>query len=443
MSNQLSANRFSRRQFLRGVTAAGATVSIFALAGCPAPAAPVAQTGGEGAAPAAAGGQVLFWKPPHSEREADLWQPLLQNFMDEHAGVTVDHQVIPWGSVDEQFTAAFAGGSPPDIFYLPDEWYPKYVSQDQIADLTDKIGEWRENYSEAGWTGATYKGSTWGAPFLGVAQGWVLNMNLFNEKGVGVPTNWEEFRAAAEALTDTDAGIYGIDVPASSTNWVILIPLLAAGGTKLLSDDLLSVTANTEGGRAAFKALLEDIVWTDQSGIPVGFTDDQRRDLRLSGNVGMSWVETSSIKAVWRSEAADLELETIPMLQLADDGINASWANIGFMFMAAQSVDNDAAFSLLEYLATDEIQVEYVQKGVDLLPLKRGIPTLPDVDPIVAEMVSWLDEGWGVGTQISIRWREATNSLVQESHAVMSGLKTAEQALADVEATVNPILDGE
>lgn len=227
------------------------------------------------------------------------------------------------------------------------------------------------------------------------------------------------------------------------TNWVVMIPLLAAGGTKLLSDDLLSVTANTEGGIAAVKMLCEDIIWNDQSGTPVGATDDQMRSLSLGGQIGMTWVETSSIKAVWRQEAADLELATIPMLQLTDDGKNASWANIGFMFMAAQSVDNDAAFSLLEYLATDEIQVEYVQKGVDLLPLKRGIPPLPDIDPIVAEMVSWLDEGWGVGTQISIRWREATNSLVQETQAVMSGQKTAAEALAAVADTVNPILDGE
>jgi ABC-type glycerol-3-phosphate transport system substrate-binding protein len=439
----MTHNKLSRRQFLRGSVAASAAVSMLALAGCPAPAAPAAQTGGEAAAPAPAGGQVLFWKPPHSQREADLWQPLLQKFMDENAGVTVEHQVIPWGSVDEQFTAAFAGGSPPDIFYLPDEWYPKYVSQEQIANLTDKIGAWKENYQDAAWTGATYKGSTWGAPFLGVAQGWLLNMNLFNEKGVAIPTNWEEFRAAAAALTDTDAGIYGVATPAQVTNWVVMIPLLAAGGTKLLSDDLLSVTANTEGGIAAVKALCEDIIWNDQSGTPVGSTDDQMLSLALGGQIGMTWVETSSIKAVWRQEAADLELATIPMLKLTDDGANASWANIGFMFMAESSKDNDAAFKLLEYLATDEIQVEYVQKGVDLLPLKRGIPSLPDIDPIVEEMVSWLDEGWGVGTQISIRWREATNSLVQETQAVMSGQKTAEQALAAVVDTVAPILDGE
>ena len=68
---------------------------------------------------------------------------------------------------------------------------------------------------------------------------------------------------------------------------------------------------------------------------------------------------------------------------------------------------------------------------------------MDDIDPIVAEMVSWLGQGYGVGTQISIRWRDATNALVQESHAVMSGLKTAEEALSAVEDIVNPVLDGE
>lgn len=438
----MSLSRITRRQFLQRSAVFGAAIGMTSLAACAAPAAPQASGGGE-AAPAAASEEVLFWKPPHSAREAELWPPLLEKFTDANPNVTVDHQVIPWGEVDQQFTAAFAGGSPPDVFYLPDEWYPKYVSQDQIADLTDHIGGWKDNYNQAAWNIATYKGSTWGAPFLGVVQSWLLNMDLFNEAGIAVPTNWVEFREAAAALTDADAGIYGINVAANSTNWTTMVPLLAAGGTKLLSDDLLSVTANTEGGVAAFRALLEEIVLLDQSSIPVGFTDDQRLELGLTGKVAMYWVEESGIKAQWRERLPDTEFDVIPMLKLTDDGQNADWANVGFMFVAQQSADKEGAFALLDYLSTDEIQVDYVQKGVDLLPLKNGIAPLEDVDPLVAKMVSFLDEGYGVGTQVSIRWRDATNSLVQESHAVMSGLKTPEQALADVEATVAPILDGE
>ena len=438
MSRKANQYGFTRRAFLQRSAAFGTLAGLTALAGCAAPAAP--QADGSGAQDA---WEVLYWKPPHSAKAAEVWEPLLQRFMEANAGITVNHQVIPWGSVDEQFTAAFAGGEPPDVFYLPDEWYPKYVSQGQILDLTDRIIDMEGDYLESAWEIATYKGSTWGVPFLGVVQGWLCNMTLFDAKGLDVPANWAEFRQAAQAMTDADAGTYGINVPASSTNWVVMIPLLAAGGTKLLSDDLTAVTANTEGGQAAFRALLEEITFADQSSVPVGFTPDQRRDLNLGGQVGMIWQENSAIKAQWRAEAPELELDIIPMLQLTEDGQNASWANVGFMFMASSSAANDGAFTFLEYLGSDEIQVDYVQKSVDLLPLKKDIAPLDDIDPIVAEMVSWLGQGYGVGTQISIRWRDATNALVQESHAVMSGLKTAEEALSAVEDIVNPVLDGE
>ena len=436
-----SSNKLSRRQFLQRTAAlSAATLSMATLAGCEVPGAAPA---GEGGA-SAEGMDVLFWKSPHSPDEVGLWEPLLQQFEDEHAGVSVEHQVIPWASVDEQYTAAFAAGSPPDVFYLPDEWYPKYVNQGQIADINEHISGWEDQYTTAGWAGVTYKGGTWGAPFLGVAEMWLCNMNLFNEKGLSVPTNWEEFRATAAELTDLDNGIYGAAPFGTSWgSWIIGIPLLATGGTKLLSDDLMSVTANTEGGVAAFKALYEDIGWTDKSTTPLGFTQDQADSLAIQGKVGMKWSETWRIKQNWRPEAPDIELATIPMLQLTEDGQNSSWANIGFMFVAEASKDKQAAFDFLDYLSTDEMQVEYVQKGVDLLPLKKGIEPLADADPIVSEVVSWLDKGYGVGTQISIRWREATDAMVQEAEAIMSGLKTAEQAMADLEATINPILDGQ
>jgi multiple sugar transport system substrate-binding protein len=351
---------------------------------------------------------------------------------------------VPWGNVTEQFTAAFAGGAPPDIFYLPDEWYPKYVSDGQIADLSDKIGEWEANYTEAGWKGANYKGKVWGAPFLGVAQGFICNLGLLEENGVAVPTNWEEFRAVAQACTDADAGTYGI-APMQDTfsSWIHYIPLLATGGASLLSEDLTSFAANTEGAILAFKTLYEDIIAGDQTNTPIGLTKDQFDALALEGKVGMKNEETSYIKAAWRTQAPDLELDAVPFLKLTDDGKNASWANIGFMFMSQQAAEKAAAFALLEYLSTDEIQVEYVQKGVDLLPLKKDIAPLPDADPLVTKIVSWLGEGWGVGTTITIRWLEANNILQQEIEGIMTGQKTAEEALASAEQLINPILDGQ
>ena len=227
------------------------------------------------------------------------------------------------------------------------------------------------------------------------------------------------------------------------SSWIHFIPLLANGGATFLSEDLTKFAANTEGGIAAFKALYEDIIAGDKSSTPIGFTKDQFDSAALSGKVGMKNEETSYIKAAWRAQAPDLELSAVPFLKLTDDGKNGSWANIGFMFMAQQSAEKAGAFKLLEYLGTDEIQTDYVLKGVDLLPLKKNIPALPDADPLVTEIVSWLGQGWGVGTTISIRWLEATNILQQEIESIMTGQKSAADALKSAEELINPILDGQ
>ena len=114
-----------------------------------------------------------------------------------------------------------------------------------------------------------------------------------------------------------------------------------------------------------------------------------------------------------------------------------AWLRFALLAIALAFV---AVFLVLPLVA---VFVYALEKGVDLLPLKKNIAPLPDVDPIVAEMVSWLGKGYGVGTQIGIHWREATNSLVQEAQAVLSGQKQAKQALDDVAATVGPVLDGQ
>ncbi len=210
-----------------------------------------------------------------------------------------------------------------------------------------------------------------------------------------------------------------------------------------MSDDLNEVTANSPGGVAAWQTALEGIAWEDQSAVPVGFTADQREDLALNGKIGMMWREESDIKSVWRQEAPDIELEVIPLPKVeGTDGQPAVWTNVGFLFVAENSPHKEEAVELLRFLADQKVQEQYVIEGVDLMSPMKGVETpAEEVDPIVEKYLSYLPHG--VGTQISVHWREATEALVQEAQAVMTGQKTAEQALADFEATVEPVLDGE
>ncbi len=345
--------------------------------------------------------------------------------------------MIPWNSVDEQFTAAFAGGNPPDVFYLPDEWYPKYVKQAQIADLSSIAAELETNYDRNVWVIGAFRGKQYGIPFLGVIHAMLLNMTLFESSGLAIPETWDDIRTAAKALTDAGKGTYGIQL---STWQTFTVPLLVAGGTQVLSEDLTRVTANTLGGVAAFETVFQEIGKNDQSAVPLGFTDDQANALALEGKVGIMWREQSGIKNIWRKQRPDIKLDVIPMPKVeGTEGKPAVWTNVGFLFVAEGSKRKEDAFKLLKFLSSKSVQEEYVVKGVDLMsPMKGVVPQ--DVDPVVAKFLSYLPIG--SGTQVSINWREASVALKQEAEAIWSGQKTAKQALADFEATINPILDG-
>jgi ABC-type glycerol-3-phosphate transport system substrate-binding protein len=110
------------------------------------------------------------------------------------------------------------------------------------------------------------------------------------------------------------------------------------------------------------------------------------------------------------------------------------------MFMAEHSKHKDQAEQLIRFLADKHVQEEYVVKGVDLMSPMKGV-VVENPDPIVAKYLSFLP--YGVGTEMSVHWIDATQSLVQEAQAVRTGQKSAKDALDDVKATVEGVLDGE
>jgi multiple sugar transport system substrate-binding protein len=435
-----NATRLSRRKLL-GTGLAGGT----ALA-----AATLTRTHGIGAAPAAPAvhlssskastTELSFWKPPHGQRDAELFKALFDEFSQQHSDLKVTHNIVPWNSVDESFTAAFAGGNPPDVFYLPDEWYPKYVRQGQIADLSSTFGDLEDQYDPTVWSVGSYKGKLWGVPFLAVVHALLLNMSLFEAAGLEAPKDWAGIQEAAKTLTDTSKGVYGFGISFDAP-WNYLTTLLGASGTTILNDDLTKVTANSDSGVAAFEAGVRKLWWDDKSTVPIGTTNDHFTDLSLKGQVAMMWTEESSIKAQWRKEAPDTKLDVIPLPPVeGTEGAPAVWTNSGFLFISEHSKHKDEAVELVKFLASKHVQEEYVLKGVDLISPMKGVTAI-DVDPIVAKFLSYMPHG--VGPVMSVHWSEAGEALGQDAQAVMSGQRSSEEALNDFADNINGVLDGE
>lgn len=100
-------------------------------------------------------------------------------------------------------TAARAGNAP-DVALVEYTTLPAMVVADVPADITDYVSDVEDAFSEGTWAQTTFGGVTYGIPQDVGPMANVYRADRFEELGVAVPTTWQEFRTAAEAVKAAD-----------------------------------------------------------------------------------------------------------------------------------------------------------------------------------------------------------------------------------------------
>ena len=183
--------------------------------------------------------------PDHLE---DL-DTIVAAFEAENPGITVETQTA---SYDDYFTSLqtqVAGGSAPDTFELNYENFVTYARSGALLSLDD-AGIDASRYFPLALEGFTDAGVQYGLPATFSTVVLIYNKTLFDAAGLDYPTaewTWVEEQAAAEALTDSAAGVYGNYQPVSFHEFYK--SLAQAGGEFFDADG--NATFNSEAGVAA------------------------------------------------------------------------------------------------------------------------------------------------------------------------------------------------
>ena len=80
--------------------------------------------------------EIRWWKASHGATSAD-WEQLIGGFETEHPGVSVQVVHHAWANWDERYTSAFIGATPPDVSYMPDEFWVRYAASGHLARLDE------------------------------------------------------------------------------------------------------------------------------------------------------------------------------------------------------------------------------------------------------------------------------------------------------------------
>lgn len=183
-----------------------------------------ASAAGSGAAsstqPAAAAGALTVWVEKSFSEEVDaLIDERIQAFGQEK-GVDVKAEFIAATDYMTKLNAAVEAGNVPDVTLANPYKVVSYYPNNPYADVTDLVAEIDAGRPmfDALKDGTKIEGVNYFVPFYAASSLLFLRKDLFDAKGIALPTTWEELWDAAVAVSDPANGIYGLGMGCGPTD---------------------------------------------------------------------------------------------------------------------------------------------------------------------------------------------------------------------------------
>jgi multiple sugar transport system substrate-binding protein len=223
---------------------------------------------------------INWWTGQTADAET-LLEGLAAEYEKAHPNVTIN--VSTGASTTDgllpKMQAGFASNNYPDISYAYGSWATELGQSGKTLDITSNVAQPDVNWSDfpkSAQATATVDGKVIGFPAVVDNLGLIYNKDLFDAAGVAYPTKdwtWDDFRAAAKALTDPSKKIFGTAYPVNGsedTTWRFW-PQLWQNGGSILSSDGQTAAFNSQAGVDALTywqqlAVDDKSVYLDETG---------------------------------------------------------------------------------------------------------------------------------------------------------------------------------
>jgi ABC-type glycerol-3-phosphate transport system substrate-binding protein len=291
---------------------------------------------------------------------------LVDKFMEENPNIKVEVNEVPSEESFNKLLLQQQGGQMPDVFWS--HWVLAAATSEMAIPVDDFIKEsggqtFRDRFVSSAWDFVSWDGKAYGIQWRDGASVAYLNKKLLDKAGLEVPTEWtwDDLVKYAQAMTDADAGVYGIGVAgsatAAATEWDFWPFLLQAGG-KILDEDNKAVFNSPEGVEAL--TFMVDLVNKHKVAPPGTASNDidQIIDLFVADKIGI-WFDGPWYIGIMRGTYPDAEVVVAPMPSHKTQG---SIAGGTAMCISAQSKHPKEAWKLLEYLTSDEHLTEWARQ---------------------------------------------------------------------------------
>ena len=194
---------------------------------------------------------VQFWDMIWGGPEyIDAGKALVAQFNQEHPEINVTYRSIPWANWYQTFVTAIGSGTAPDISTGAGYQAVQLYDQNAILPIDDVISDWKAKGKLDDFFPNTidvlkYDNHYVALPWAIDIRVWYYRKDLLEKANLKPPTNWEEFKTDAKALTDSKADQYGMVTAGDTLGMHLLLTLLLNNGGGLFTKDRkLDLTSN-------------------------------------------------------------------------------------------------------------------------------------------------------------------------------------------------------
>ncbi|MBT2498098.1 sugar ABC transporter substrate-binding protein [Agromyces sp. ISL-38] len=364
-------------------------------------------------------------------------QAIVDAFEAENPDITVDVTTLPYGDYGTALQTDLAAGTASDVFDIEYTNFAQYQANGVLAELeVDDPGVYRGSVLEAYQT----DGAQFALPSSFSTVVLYFNRDLFDAAGLEYPSSdwtWAEEQAAAEALTDQAAGVWGDHQPVSFYEYY---KVLAQNGGDFLDESGTNVAFNSPEGIEAAKWLVEKsgtVMPTIEEGQG---TPDFDTNLFTEGKLAMLH------SGIWVfGTVADVPFGW----DIAVEPGNTEQASALFSNAVGVSADSEhiaEATKFAEFLTSSEIMVDTrLESGWELPAISDEAELsgyLELGDPENRQAVFDSLDGVALPPVVAEGQQEMQDIMTEELVEAQAGRKSVEDALASAEERINAAIGG-
>ena len=308
------------------------------------------------------------------------------------------------------------------------------------ADKDKTMARYLDAYREAN----IVNGKVIALPYFADAQFLYYRKDLLDKHGIQPPKTWDEVKAAVQKITSAEnnpnlRGFETAGAPIEGTVCTFAVPVWGAGGQ--ITNDKGQLALNSEAAKKPFE-LWGD--WKKSNVLPPNIgeipTDRIRQNFQAGNTIfAMSW------GYVWNRLQNDADSQVkgkvgVVSLPGFTPGKQATCIGGWQVAVTAFSKNKEEAAKLVRYLSSPEVSKKQAI-------LASHLPVFPDVytDPAVLEANPWFKDALAVvktarARPVTPRYNEVSEVIRTNMNAFLSGTKTQEAALADIQSRLGTIL---